>query len=70
MCIYVGKNNRGYGIIIIIWEIKPASISGIFIFLNTFTTNEKRKAGRQPQNPCFELDADVLGKSNKIFPYI
>lgn len=46
MCIYVGKNNRGYGIIIIIWEIKPASISGIFIFLNTFTTNEKRKAGR------------------------
>lgn len=69
MCIYVRKINRGYRIIIIIWEIKPAGISGIFFFLNTFITKEKRKAGRQPQNPCFKLDTDVLGKSNK-FPYI
>lgn len=67
ICIYVRKNNRGYRIIIIIWEIKPAGFSGIF-FLNTFITNEKSKAGRQPQNPCFKLGTDVLGKINKIFP--
>lgn len=60
---FYNQEIRDYRIIIIIWKFR-SPFSGAL-----FTSSEERRIGQYPQILCPELDADVLRKSNKIFPH-